>query len=52
MDAAAPGRDGNDKTKKEEVAVEQGKRVSFTGAFTLLAPSSITIVPTRLEVAG
>ena len=29
-----------------------GKTISFTGAFTLLAPTSVTIVPTRLEVAG
>lgn len=30
----------------------QGETISFTGAFTLLAPTSVTIVPTRLEVAG
>ena len=30
----------------------EGETISFTGAFTLLAPTSVTIVPTRLEVAG
>jgi predicted lipoprotein len=29
-----------------------GKKVSFTGAFTYLAPTVMTITPTRLEVAG
>jgi predicted lipoprotein len=29
-----------------------GKKVSFTGAFTYLAPTVMTITPTRLEVSG
>jgi predicted lipoprotein len=30
----------------------RGKRVAFTGAFTYLAPTVMTITPTRLEVRG
>jgi predicted lipoprotein len=30
----------------------QGKRVSFTGAFTLLTPQLVTITPVKLQVSG
>ena len=30
----------------------EGKTVSFVGAFTLLAPSAVTVTPVKLEVAG
>ena len=30
----------------------EGKTVSFVGAFTLLAPTAVTITPVKLEVAG
>jgi predicted lipoprotein len=30
----------------------KGKKVSFTGAFTYLAPTVMTITPTRFEVSG
>ena len=33
-------------------AAAEGKRVAFTGAFTLLAPTAITVTPVELEVAG
>ena len=35
-----------------DAASLKGKRVSFTGAFTFLAPTVMTVTPTKLEVAG
>lgn len=35
-----------------EPADLEGRTVSFTGAFSLLAPTAVTIVPTKLETAG
>jgi predicted lipoprotein len=41
-----------DVVAKVDRASLKGKRVAFEGAFTLLVPSAISIVPTSLQVAG
>ncbi|WP_022928170.1 DUF2291 family protein [Patulibacter americanus] len=35
-----------------DAAAAEGKTVSFTGAFTFLAPTSVTVTPIELEVTG